>query len=34
MLIDLENHFAAHQQDGTSCITMPVNRLVARKNIA
>ena len=30
MLIDLEKYFIANQQDGISCFTMPVNRLVVK----
>jgi ubiquinone/menaquinone biosynthesis C-methylase UbiE len=32
MLIDLESHFSTNQQDGSSCFTLPVNRLVIRQN--
>lgn len=32
MLIDLENYFATHQQDGTGCIVMPANLLTVRQN--
>lgn len=34
MLVDLERHFSAHLQDGTSRFTLPVNRLVVRQNQA
>jgi ubiquinone/menaquinone biosynthesis C-methylase UbiE len=32
MLVDLENHFATNQHNGSSCFTLPVNRLVVRQN--
>jgi SAM-dependent methyltransferase len=32
MLVDLESHFAANLQDGESCFTLPVNRLVVTQN--
>ncbi|MFT7571497.1 MAG: SAM-dependent methyltransferase [Paracoccaceae bacterium] len=32
MLIELERHFEAYLQDGASCFTLPVNRLVVRQN--
>jgi ubiquinone/menaquinone biosynthesis C-methylase UbiE len=31
MLIDLEKYFITNQQDGVSCFTMPVNRLVVSR---
>ena len=30
MLLDLENHFSTNQQDGSSCFSLPVNRLIIR----
>ena len=32
MLVDLESHFAANLEDGESCFTLPVNRLVVTQN--
>jgi hypothetical protein len=32
MLIELENYFSTHQQDGSSCIVMPANLLTVRQN--